>query len=196
MLTLWLGGILLLLSLFLWLGWFFSERRTYHHSPYSDLPLRFASDISYAAIGKLFLFLRGFHQYDNRMCNIQRVAICRETGRVFFDALDWAGRVHLDWNFLSKRYPGTYVSWGSLSYNQQEAVRKAHQTLTGFQIKESSPHPSPRMIERKFALTKPGPLYVDLSTFVLLGWKSVPGTDLEVLIVQKPKRPLGVSKTT
>ena len=36
-------------------------------------------------------------------------------------------------------------------------------------------------------MTRPGPLYVDIETKVLLGWKVVPGTDLEVLIVQKPK---------
>jgi hypothetical protein len=30
-------------------------------------------------------------------------------------------------------------------------------------------------------------LYVDVETQILIGWKEVPGTEVEVLIVQKPK---------
>lgn len=183
-----LVGGLALLGAILWVGWFYSTRRTFHHSPYSELPLRHCRDLSYASIGKIYLYLTGLRQYDNRMPNIHRVVVCRETGRVFPDAVDWLGRITLDWSFLQRRYPGAYVSWGSLTYRQQQVIREAHTTLAGFQTEQSSAHPSPRMIEAEFALAKPGPLYVDLDTLTLLGWKLVPGSDLEVLIVQKPKR--------
>jgi hypothetical protein len=46
--------------------------------------------------------------------------------------------------------------------------------------------PQPTLIEAKYAFTKPGPLYVDISTNVLVGWQIVPDTELEVLVVQKP----------
>lgn len=181
-------GSLAFLGLLLWLGKELTDRREPVNSPYSTLPTRRAHELSYATIGKVYLFLRSLHQYDNRMFNIHRVAVCLETHRIFPDAINWYGKMHLDWNFLQKRYPGNWISWGSLSYPQQQAVRDAHHTLEGFQTEKSSPEPSPRKITREYAMTTPGPLYVDLGTMVLLGWKRVPGTDLEVLIVQKPKR--------
>jgi hypothetical protein len=92
----------------------------------------------------------------------------------------------VDWTFLQKRYPGHWVSWGSLSKEQQEAIRDVHESLGKFQTQESSPTPAPRAVEPEYAYTKPGPLYVDLETKILLGWQVVPGTDFEVLIVQKP----------
>ncbi len=156
-------------------------------SPYSKSPLRRTQDLSYGAIGKVYLYLTSFHQYDNRMFKLRRMAYCRETGRIFPDCIDFLGRIRLDWTFLQKRYPGTWISWGSLSYSQQEAVRFVHSTLEGYQTRVSSIKPSPRAVEPEFAMTKPGPLYVDIETKTLLGWKIVPGTDLEVLIVQKPK---------
>jgi hypothetical protein len=44
----------------------------------------------------------------------------------------------------------------------------------------------PQEIDSFHALLKPGPLYVDRETKNLLGWKEVPGTEFEVLIVQTP----------
>jgi hypothetical protein len=93
----------------------------------------------------------------------------------------------VDWNFLQKRYPGKYVSWGSLTEDQKKEVREQHVSLEGFQTEFSCPEPMPRAIEPKYAFIKPGPLYVDIDHKVLLGWKEVPGTEMEVLIVQKPK---------
>ncbi len=62
-----------------------------------------------------------------------------------------------------------------------------HESLEGFQIELSSKTANPRAIEPQYALAQPGPLYVDIDSLVLVGWKSVPYTDLEVLIVQRPK---------
>jgi hypothetical protein len=124
---------------------------------------------------------------------LKKASICRETGRVFPNSVTWYDKIDLDWTFLQKRYPGVYVSWGSLTDEQQEVIRNSHHSLEGFQIEFSSPYPSPKQIEAKYALARPGPLYVDIHTKVLLGWKSVPDTDLEVLIVQKPKLTINLS---
>jgi len=156
-------------------------------SLYSHLPMRRATDLSYYTAEKALRFLYNTHQYDNRIFSLKRAALCRETGRVFTDVVTWYDKIKLDWTFLQKRYPGSYVSWGSLSAEQQGIIRNAHDTLEGFQTDFSSPNPSPKAIEAKYALASPGPLYVDLNTKVLIGWKIVPDTDVEVLIVQKPK---------
>lgn len=156
-------------------------------SPYSPLPMRTVDDLSYEAIGKIYLYLTGLREFDNRMFPLANLLICRETGRIFPEATNWLGRYHLDWSFLNKRYPGHYVSWGSLTHGQKEAIARAHVSLTGFQTEFSSPAPAPAAITAQYALAKPGPLYVDLETYVLIGWKILPGTELELLIVQKPK---------
>ena len=59
--------------------------------------------------------------------------------------------------------------------------------MEGFQTEYSSQISAPSKVEPFYAMTTPGPLYVDLDTKVLLGWKSVPLTDLEIMVVQKPK---------
>ncbi len=122
------------------------------------------------------------------MFSIHRAAVCRVTGRIFPNAIDMLGRITCDWTLFTKRMPGNYVSWGSLNDAQQAAVKRAHASLEGFQTKISSPEPSPRAATEEYLLSIPGPLYVDLETLVLLGWKQVPGTEVEVLIVSTPKR--------
>lgn len=162
------------------------SRRPPSLSPYSRKPLRRATDLSYYAAEKLLSFLYKLHQYDNRIFSLKKAALCRETGRIFPNAVTWYDKIDVDWNFLKKRYPGNYVSWGSLTTEQQEIIRNVHDTLEGFQTDFSSPYFSPKQLEAKYAFAKPGPLYVDIATKVLIGWKCVPDTDLEVLIVQKP----------
>jgi hypothetical protein len=137
-------------------------------------------------VGKVLRYLYSLHEYDNRIFDIEKAAYCRETGRIFPRALNWFNAIQVDWSFLQKRYPGNYVSWGSLSEEQKSIIQNLHASLEGYQIQYSSPQPSPKKIDPKYAYTKPGPLYVDLETGILLGWKIVPDTDLEVLIVQKP----------
>ncbi len=170
-----------------WFGWWMSSRAM-GVSPYTGVPLRRATDLSYYAAEQALLFLYNFQQYDNRIFKLSRAAYCRETGRIFTECVTWMDTVKVDWTFLQKRYPGIWVSWGSLNSDQQRAIRDVHESLDGFQTEISSPTPAPRAIESEYAYTKPGPLYVDIQTKVLLGWKVVPGTELEVLIVQKPVR--------
>jgi hypothetical protein len=58
--------------------------------------------------------------------------------------------------------------------------------MHGYQTQHSSTQPDPKDINEYHAMLKPGPLYVDRVTKILMGWKEVPGTQFEVLIVQKP----------
>lgn len=155
-------------------------------SPYSRQPMRKGEELSYDSKVKVLRFLYDMHQYDNRIFEFSRAAICRETGRIFPNVITWYGVIRVDWTFLKKRYPGNYVSWGSLTMDQQELVRAVHDNMKGFQVDFSSPIPQPKNVEAKYAFTKPGPLYVDIDTKVLLGWKRVPRSDLEVLVVQRP----------
>jgi hypothetical protein len=185
-----LFGILLLIIFLSLLSYFFYglwlNRKKRGLSPYSRLPLRRGSELPYYAAEKVLRFLFNMHQYDNRIFDLRRAAMCRETGRIFPEAITWHQTIEVSWDFLQKRYPGKYVSWGSLTSEQQEIVSSSHNSLEGFQTEFSSPHPQPRLIEGKYAMAKPGPLYVDIENNVLLGWKCVPDTELEVLIVQKP----------
>lgn len=181
--------VFFILFVSLWVGWWLSDR-IYGVSPYTGLPLRRATDLSFYSAEKVMRYLYEYKQYDNRIFKLSRASFCRDTGRIFQDSVNLLEIIRVDWNFLQKRYPGLYVSWGSLNRDQQQAIKDAHYTLEGFQIYNSSPNPAPRLIEPDYIYTKPGPLYVDLQTKVLIGWKIVPGTDLEVLIVQKPKKPV------
>lgn len=183
--------VLILMGLCVYAIWL--SRRPHSLSPYSKLPLRLASDLPYYTCEKVLRYLYDMHEYDNRIFSIRKAAFCRETGRIFPFAINWHNQIDVDWTFLQKRHPGKYVSWGSLSQEQQEIIRSAHDSLNKFQTDFSSPHPQPKAIEAKYALAKPGPLYVDLETKVLLGWQCVPDTDMEVLVVQKPIRYITLS---
>jgi len=169
-----------------WFGWWLSRHQT-TLSPYSGMPLRKGTDISYMSVEKVLRFLYDLQEYDNRMFDLNRAAVCRETGRIFPECITWYGYIKVDWSFLQKRFPGRFVSWGSLTEDQKREIQKLHHSLAGFQTDFSSPHSIPRMIEPQYAFAKPGPLYVDVDSKVLVGWKCVPDTELEVLIIQRPK---------
>lgn len=173
------------LILLFWIGWRLTQRNQ-AVSPYTGIPLRRTTEISYYSAERILRYLYDLRQYDNRIFKLDRAAFCRDTGRIFQDSITWFDTIKIDWTFLQKRYPGQWISWGSLSKEQQDAIREVHGSLDRFQTEESSPLPAPRAIEPEYAYTKPGPLYVDLEAKILLGWQVVPGTDFEVLIVQKP----------
>lgn len=162
------------------------SRREASLSPYTGLPLRRASGLSYAATEKVYRYLYEMHQYENRIFDLRKAALCRETGRLFPNCVTWYDVIQVDWTFINKRFPGNYVSWGSLNDDQQTALRNVHESLDAFQTAFSCGHPSPRQIDAQYVYEKPGPLYVDVNTGTLVGWQCVPDTQLEVLIVQKP----------
>lgn len=157
-------------------------------SPYTNQPMRRGYELPHESKKKVLLFLYNMFQYDNRIFEFKKAAYCRQTGRIFSNAITWYGKIYIDWSFLQRRYPGTYVSWGSLNQEQQKTVRFMHDSMDKYQTEVSSPVPNPSMIDPAYAFTKPGPLYVDVNTNTLLGWQCVLDSELEVLIVQKPVR--------
>lgn len=157
--------------------------------PYTGKNLRLGEYVPLSSVIKIMKFLYyGIHNYENRVFPMKRSLVCRDTGRIFQDSISWWGRAHVDWDFIQKRYPGVYVSWGSLSSDLQREFKERHPSLDGFQTKFSSANVNPKDIEERFVYMKPGPLYCDIQTKVLVGWKCVPETPYEVLIVQKPIR--------
>jgi hypothetical protein len=178
-------AVFFLLFLFCALTWWITQRAP-SLSPYSGMPLRRATCLSYYSIERVLKYLYNMHQYDNRVFDVRKAALCRETGRIFPDCVTWYNTLKMDWTFIQKRHPGNYVSWGSLTDDQKKAIEILHDSLQGFQTSYSSENPSPRMVEEEYVFEKPGPLYVDMQTGILVGWQCVPQTELEVLIVQKP----------
>lgn len=164
------------------------QKRPGKVNPYTGFPLRPGYELPYESAKKILKFLYDRLEYDNRIFELKKASFCRETGRIFPNSITFFDTIYVDWNFLQKRFPGNFVSWGSLNEAQQVDILAAHESLEGFQTEFSSPTPSPRQIEPQYAYTKPGPLYVDLERKILLGWQCVPETDFEVLIVQRPKQ--------
>ena len=181
-----LGVFLLMVAAFFWSAW--ASKHSVSKSPYSGLPLRRASEIPYEGARKVLQYLYDRHEYDNRLFDIKRASFCRETGRIFPDSVSWLDTIYVDWNFLRKRCLGNYVSWGSLTAVQQTVILSYHESLEGYQTEFSSSNPAPSAIEKEYAFMKPGPLYVDIDTKVLLGWQEVADTEFEVLIVQRPRK--------
>ncbi|MBA3602653.1 MAG: hypothetical protein H0W50_03215 [Parachlamydiaceae bacterium] len=179
-----LGAFFLLFGIF-WFSWRYGRRPT-ALSPYSGMPLRRGSDLSYFYSESVLRYLYQMRDPNNPMFDLRKAAMCRETGRIFPNGINWFDVINVDWDFLKKRRPGNYVSWGSLSVDQKEHLTKIHHDLSGYQTEFSSENPLPRAVEPKYAMKKPGPLYVDINNYVLLGWKIVPETELEVLIVKHP----------
>jgi hypothetical protein len=155
-------------------------------SPFSGMPLRPGKELTYAMQDKVNRYLKSLHDFDNRPIDFSKSSFCPETGRIFPNSITWSGAIKLDWSFIKNRYRGHFVSWGSLTPEKKKEIESSHHNLFEFQREISSANPSPRMLEEAIAFAKPGPLYVDPETKIVMGWKLVPDTDLEVLIVQKP----------
>lgn len=171
----------------LWIGWWSANRRG-TVSPYSGEPMAKGEDLAFSAIQSVEDYLMTVPQPGvNPKIDFMRSAICRRTGRIFPESITRFGTIKLNWSFLNRRHPGTWVSWGSLSESEQALIRSRHLSLDGYQIETSCSLPRPEAVDAYHGLGKPGPLYVDLGTLTLMGWKCVPGTSLEVLIVSLPE---------
>lgn len=185
------GFALLFIFIVIVIAFFFASqarRKATSNSPYTGLPLRRASDLPYESARAILQFIYDQQTYDNQIFDIKKAALCRETGRIFPNSVTWLDTIHVDWTFLNKRHPGKYVSWGSLTLEQQYAIKKMHDSLEHFQTEYSCPKPAPSAITEEYAYRKPGPLYVDIDTKTLLGWQNVPDTPFEVMIVQTAKK--------
>lgn len=179
------------MGFFLFVGWLLTTTPKEVKCPYTGVPVRSCETLPRETKKRVYLYMQSLHQYDNQPFLFKKAVISRETGRIFTNCINWRGKITLDWGFLQKRYVGTWVSWGSLSDVLKQRIEDQHENLEGFQTEFSCVNPSPRQVDPKSARLKPGPLYVDLETGVLLGWKQVPETFVEVLIVQKPTRTYG-----
>ncbi len=178
--------IILMLCSLLWIGWKLGRQRG-ALSPYSHQPMQLGIDISESLALAVEEYFYRLNQEENPIFDIRKAALCKSTRRLFPNCVNQFGVVSIDWTFLHKRYPGNYRSWGSLSHTEQAFIRSCHATMEDFQTELSSQNPFPKDIEPYYAMTVPGPLYVDLGSKVLLGWKCVPGTTIEVLVVQLPQ---------
>lgn len=178
-------AVVALLAFLTWFGWVMTWKKV-DNSPYTGLPLRYGREIGYYNSEKIYRYLYDMKQYDNRIFDLKKASFCRDTLRIFPDSVNWLDAIRVDWNFLQKRMKGNYVSWGSLTREQQADIRKRHDSMLEFQTEYSSPTVQPKLVEPEYVLSKPGPLYVDITTGTLVGWQIVPGTDFEVLVIQKP----------
>lgn len=178
--------ILGILFLLLWVGWK-KEGRRGDTCPYTHEPMRLGCDVAASLAAYVNAFLQEQQKPDNPDIDFGYAAYCPKTGRIFPHCVQAGEQVSLSWDFLKQRYKGAFVSWGSLSEEERGILKLLHEYIEEFQIEKSSPEFRPEKIEEEYALLSPGPLYVDKATKVLMGWKKVPGTYFEVLVVQKPK---------
>ncbi|MGM0439745.1 MAG: hypothetical protein ACQEP8_01355 [Chlamydiota bacterium] len=141
-------------------------------SPYGGGQMLRGTELSMAAIKKIDHYLTRFESDANPNLEFSKAAVCKKTGRVFPNATTFWGIIIVGRNFLARRYPGDYKAWETLTVDEQEDIRKSHDTFDDYNLD----YPDTE---------KPGPLYVDMKTKTLLGWQCVPDTVLEVMIVQK-----------
>lgn len=184
--------ILFFLIAFLGLGLFFFfcywlTNRRGSVSLYAGGELVAGTQISFEAMQKAYQFILSQNNSSNPVYDFEKAAVCRSTGRIFPSCINCFGIVCVSWDFIEALCPGKWQSWGSLSLEQKKKVWEVHKSLDGFQAERSSPQALPKQIESYYASLKPGPLYVDLESKNLAGWKCVPDTNLEVFIVQKAK---------
>jgi hypothetical protein len=149
--------------------------------------MRLGIDVAKSITGMVQAFLEEQPQPENPKIDFVRAAYCPVTGRIFPDCVSPSEQVTLSWSFIKQRCEGTFVSWGSLSEEERGILRLLHGTLEGYQTEQSSSRPRPEGVEEEFSVLSPGPLYADRKTKVLVGWKKVPGTYFEVLVVQQPR---------
>jgi hypothetical protein len=170
---------------FFYIGWHFFNRPG-TKSPYADIFLNDAATLTYDAVRHVHAFMTMLPQPENAFFDITKAAVCKTTGRLFPDSIGKRGVVTLKKSLIQQRYPGRYMLWETLTEQQKSLVIAAHDTMEGFQLQGSATSSRPYEIRRCYRRLKPGPLYVDRKTNILVGWKNVPETDLEVLVVQKP----------
>jgi hypothetical protein len=178
--------VLAMMVFLLWLNW---KREGIRGDlcPYSHRPMRLGIDVARSMAEFVNAFLEEQPKPDNPPIDFARASHCPVTGRIFPLTVSTAERISLSWDFLQKRLPGTYVSWGALSEEEKGEIKLLHGSLEGFQTEQSSAKLRPEDVEIEYAMLFPGPLYVDRKTKILMGWKKVPGTYFEVLIVQRPQ---------
>ena len=143
-------GVIVLMVIIGFLGSILPLKRSLPVSPYSEMPLRRAGTLRYTTQFIIKRYLKDMEDYDNRQFELNRASLCRETGRIFPDSVNWYGKMHVDWNFLRKRMPGSWISYGSLAEDRRQEIWDKHGTLAGFQTELSCEKPLPQEIEEEF----------------------------------------------
>ncbi len=182
-----LVAVFALLGGLAWVSWFLTGFMEDSPSPYTGKKLRRAESLPFKTMYTVRKYMDDNEDSINRPFSFRTAAFCRETGRIFEKAVRWNGVIRVNWDFLKKKYPGEYVSWGSLTKEEQKKLIKQYGDLNGFQTEASSKKRKPKDVEEEYIYLKPGPLYVNKSYNLVVGWKCIPDTDIEVLIVQRPK---------
>lgn len=155
--------------------------------PYDGGPMSFGMDIARSLAATVNAFLQEQSQPENPCIDFTHASYCPRSGRIFPNTVIRGDRIRLSRDFLQKRWPGMYVSWGSLSEDERGVLRLLHDSLEDFQTAASSSNPLPERVEQEYIQASPGPCYVDRQKKHIIGWKKVPGTYFEVLVVQRPR---------
>ena len=155
--------------------------------PYCRKPMRLGIDVAFSMRSYVNAFLEEQPQLDNPQIDFSKAAYCSETGRIFTECVSTLERISLSWDFIQRKCSGKYISWGALSEDEKSIYKILHGSIEGFQTEESSHLLRPECVEPLFSTISPGPLYIDRETKILVGWKKVPGTYFEVLVVQHPQ---------
>jgi hypothetical protein len=184
-----IGSFVSILGLFVFLLWFGWKKEKVRGStcPYCKEPLCLGIDAARSMTAMADVFMEDQPQPENPKIDFTTAAYCPTSGRIFPNCVGANEQVVLSWDFLSKRYHGNYISWGSLSEEERGILLLLHGSLEGYQTEKSSKRVRPEDVEEELYSLSPGPLYVDRKERVVIGWKKVPGTHFEVLVVQRPR---------
>ena len=184
-----IASLVAILGLFCFLLWFSwkKEKIRGNTCPYCKEPMCLGIDVARSMTNMVDVFMEDQPQPENPKIDFALAAYCPVTGRIFPNCIGPNEQVMLAWDFLNKRHKGAYVSWGALSEEERGILKLLHGSLEGFQTEQSSNQHRPEDVEEEFSSLAPGPLYVDRKERVVIGWKKVPGTHFEVLVVQRPR---------
>lgn len=157
-------------------------------SPFSGLPLRKGGELSFFAEKKLHEFYMSLPRHFNQTPKLDKSTICTSTGRIFPNSISKFGATSNPKDIFLNYPKGDYILWQELSDPLKKTIIENHDSIKGFQINQLPKYTKEQPLNHKFAHIKPGPLFVDLKTKALLGWKEIPETNLETLVYQPPTK--------
>lgn len=156
------------IALFFYLGWK-KTNGVGTCSPFTGSPLRLGKELTFEAAEKIARFLLEHSSKDNPTFDINKAAICPDTGRIFPNCVGPLEVPKVPKNYFSLVASGNFTPFYTLSSEAQERI----------------------LSKIPLSLDKlPKTLYIDLNSLTLVGWKGVPGTSLEVLIQTRPQKNL------
>ncbi len=158
---------LVAIALFFVIGWYFCIRSG-SRSPFTGQPFCKGRDLPYPSACNVYTFLQEYESPLNPLFSLHTSAVCRDTGRIFPNSLNTFGVIKVSKNYLNQRMKASWVSWDKLDEEDKQRVQLAHTSLEDFSLEEKSS------------------LFLDPESLILIGWRSVPNTELAVLQVQQP----------